>query len=211
LGLWLWNRSPDVQARRMLKEGKPAEALQRLDEVPAEDRDTSRLRQVRALALHALERHGDEHEVLLAIEAGPRKSLEQQVLDGLAEDFGADESDKELRKLLGSLPREGLRSHLESLTEGDSSPRQWGALRYLEALQDTEGLDLVGLYTAALTLEDCGVRAKAARRLGALGSMDAVPALTRLADEPKEQEETGSKNCGQDEAAAALGLLKKSD
>ncbi len=209
VGIWLWNRNPEVQARRLLEEGKPAEALQRLDAVPAEDQTEPKLRLVRALALHELKRHDDEHEVLLSLPADGRKELEQRLLDGLAEDFGAQESDKALRKLLGSLPKDPLHSHFESLAEGEASPRQWGALRYLEASQETEGLDLVELYSTALALADCGVRAKAARRLGALGDTDAIPALQKLADQPKEKQPTGTKSCGQDEAAAALRTLKK--
>ncbi len=205
VSLWLWNRNPEVQARRLLKDGKPAEALKRLDAVPAEDRKAPELRQLRALALHALNRHEDEHEVLQA-EATQHKDVSEEVLDRLAEDFGADESDKGLRKLLGTLPKDSLRSRFESLAGGDASPRQWGALRYLEASQDTGGLDLVDLYTIALASEDCGVRARAARRLGAMGSPDAVSSLTKLAEQPK----SGGKNCGQDEAAAAIQVLKKS-
>jgi serine/threonine-protein kinase len=210
-GIWLWNQSPEVQARRLLEEDKPAEALKRLDAVPAEDQKEPKLRHVRALALHALKRHDDEHEVLLGLPADSRKDLEERLLNGLAEDFGAEESGKALRKLLGSLPKGPLHSHFESLAEGDASPRQWGALRYLEASQETEGLDLVELYSTALASEDCGVRAKAARRLGALGDTDAVPALQKLAGQPKEKQPPGSKNCGQDEAAAALRTLKKSN
>ncbi len=205
--LWRWSRSPEVQARKLIVDGKPAEALKRLDAAPAEERKSPELRQVRALALHGLNRHDDEHEVLVALEASPRKAVGQLVLDALAEDFGADESDKGLRKLLGTLPKDKLRSRFESLAEGDASAKQWGALRYLEASQDTEGLDLVGLYAEALGSEDCGVRAKAARRLGALGSTKAIPALTKLAEQPL----SGTKSCGQDEAAAALQNLKKSN
>jgi serine/threonine-protein kinase len=193
----------------MLEEGKPAEALERLDAVPVEKQKEPKLRHVRALALHELKRHGDEHEVLLSLPADNREDLEERLLDGLAEDFGAEESDKALRKLLGSLPKAPLHSHFESLAEGDASPRQWGALRYLEASQETEGLDLVELYSTALASEDCAVRAKAARRLGALGDTDAVPALQKLAEQPKSKQPPSSKNCGQDEAAAALRTLKK--
>jgi serine/threonine-protein kinase len=199
-----------VQARRLLEEGKPAEALQRLDAAPAEEQQEPNLRHVRALALHELKRHKDEHDVLLDLPADHWEDLEARLLDGLAEDFGAAESDKALRKLLGSLPKDPLHSHFESLAEGDASPRQWGALRYLEASQETEGLDLVELYSTALASEDCGVRAKAARRLGALGDMDAIPALQKLAEQSREKQPSGSKNCGQDEAAAALRTLKRS-
>ncbi len=211
-GIWLWTQSPEVQARRLLEEGKPAEALQRLEAAPEEEQTEPKLRHLRALALHDLKRHKDEHEVLLGLPADHwEDELEERLLDGLAEDFGAEESDKSLRKLLGSLPKDPLHSHFESLAEGDASPRQWGALRYLEASQETEGLDLVELYSTALASESCGVRAKAARRLGALGDTDAVPALQKLAGQPKEKQPSGSKNCGQDEAAAALRTLKKSN
>jgi serine/threonine-protein kinase len=211
VGLWLWNQSPEVQARRLLEEGKPAEALQRLDAAPAEDQQEPDLRHMRALVLHELKRHKDEHEVLLGLPADYWEDLEERLLDGLAEDFGAEESDKALRKLQGSLPKDPLHSHFESLAEGGASPRQWGALRYLEASQETEGLDLVELYSTALASENCGVRAKAARRLGALGDTDAVPALQQLAGQPKDKQPSGAKNCGQDEAAAALRTLKKSN
>jgi serine/threonine-protein kinase len=211
VGLWMRNRSPANQAQRLLEEGQPAEALKRLDAVPAEDRKAPRLRQVRALALHALNRHEEEHDVLLALDAEARKDVEARVMDGLAEDFGRGEGDKGLRKLLGALPQSRLHDHFEELAESPYSPKQWGALRYLEAMQDTEGLDLVELYAAALASEDCGVRSKAARRLGALGDTDAVSALTKLAQEPKEKQLIGAKNCGQDEAAAALQSLKKAE
>jgi serine/threonine-protein kinase len=211
LGLWLWERSPEVQARRLLEAGKPAEALRRIDAAPPKDRKAPELQELRALALHALNKHADEHEVLLGLPADSRSELEERTLDGLAEDFGADESDKALRKLLGSLPKDELHDHLEALAEGPASSKQWGALRYLEASQDTEGLDLVELYSTALALKDCEVRAKAARRLGALGDADAVPALKKLAEQPQETELLGAKNCGQDEAAASLQTLQKSN
>jgi len=209
VGLWVRNQSPVQQSLRLLAEGKPAEALKRIDAEPAEDRKAPELRQVRASALHALNRHDEEYGVLMALDAQARKDVDKRVLNELAEDFSRDEADRELRKLLTALPRERVHAHFEALAESPYSPRQWGALRYLESAQDTEGLDLVELYTAALASEDCGVRAKAARRLGALGDTDAVSALTQLANRPREKHLLGAKNCGQDEAEAALQALKK--
>ncbi|MDY7227402.1 protein kinase domain-containing protein [Hyalangium rubrum] len=209
--LWLWSQKPEVQARRLVNADKPAEALKRLEAIPAEERKAPALRQVRALALHALKRHDEEYEALLALDAEARKDVEARVLDGLAEDFGESEGSKGLRKLLGALPKEQLHAHFEELAEGGYSPKQWGALRYLEAAQDTQGLDLVELYTTALASEDCGVRAKAARRLGALGGTGAVSALQKLAEQPRDKQPLGTKNCGQDEAEAALNALKKSN
>jgi serine/threonine protein kinase, bacterial len=208
--VWHWNQSPHTQARRLLKADKPAEALKRIDAVPAEERkQDAALQGTRARALHALNRHTEELNTLLALETDGREDVEPAVLDGLAEDFGEDEGDKGLRKLLGTFSQKRLHGHFEALAEGEYSPKQWGALRYLEAVQDTEGIDLVRVYTAALEAKGCGVRAKAARRLGALGDAEAVPALTKLAAVPKERAVFSAKNCGQDEAAAALQLLKK--
>jgi serine/threonine-protein kinase len=164
---------------------------------------------VRARALHALARHNEEHATLAALEPEAREASEASVLAGLAEDFGADESDRGLRRLLASFPPETLHARFEDLAEADYSLAQWGALRYLEAVQRTDGLNLVKLYSAALASRNCGVRAKAARRLGALGNPEAVPALTRLSKQPREEGIFTSKNCGQDEAAAALQALKK--
>ncbi|SEM26646.1 serine/threonine protein kinase [Stigmatella aurantiaca] len=210
VAVWHWNQSPDIQARRLLKADKPAEALKRIDAVPLEERkQDAALQGTRARALHALNRHTEELNTLLALEADAKEDVAPEVLEGLAEDFGEDEGDKGLRKLLAAFPKKALHGHFESLAEGEHSPKQWGALRYLEAMQDTEGVDLVRVYTAALAAKGCGVRAKAARRLGALGDADAVPALTKLASAPKERTVFSGKNCGQDEAADALQLLKK--
>ncbi len=210
VAVWHWNQSPDIQARRLLKADKPAEALKRIDAVPLEERkQDAALQGTRARALHALNRHTEELNTLLALEADAKEDVAPEVLEGLAEDFGEDEGDKGLRKLLAAFPKKALHGHFESLAEGEYSPKQWGALRYLEAMQDTEGVDLVRVYTAALAAKGCGVRAKAARRLGALGDADAVPALTKLANAPKERAVFSGKNCGQDEAADALQLLKK--
>ncbi|MBN1207743.1 MAG: protein kinase [Myxococcaceae bacterium] len=211
VGLWQRNRSPEVQARRLLEAGKPAEALLRLDMASGNGQKSPELRQLRALALHRLERHAVEHDLLLGLAPDSLEDLEAPLLDGLAEDFGADEGNKPLRKLLGALPKDRLHGHFEALAEGDASPKQWGALRYLESAQDTQGLDLVELYVTALASEDCEVRARAARRLGALGDADAVPALTKLARPSGEQQQAGAKKCGQDAAAEALRTLTKSN
>jgi serine/threonine protein kinase len=209
VGLWIRNQSLTRQAQLLLDEGKPAEALERLDESSVEENKTPESLRVRALALHALNRHDEEHGVLDALDAEAWEDLDTRVLDRLAEDFGRNEGNKRLSKVLGSLPKKLLHEYFEELAEAPYSPKQWGALRYLESAQDTEELDLVGLYSAALASEHCDVRAKAARRLGALGDTDAVSALTQLAEEPRAKQPPGAKNCGQDEAAAALRILKK--
>jgi serine/threonine-protein kinase len=202
---------PVYQARELLETGKPADALKRLTDVPAEvkkDKDAA-MRQVRARALHGLNRHEEEHSVLAGLDAEARESVERQVLDALAEDFGEDETDKGLRKVLAALPKEHVKQSFEELAAEEPSPRQWGALRYLEAVQSTDGVNLVRLYMRSLDSKNCGTRARSARRLAALGDADAVPALKRLSEQPREKALLGSKNCGQDEAEDAIRTLTK--
>ncbi|HSP78539.1 MAG TPA: protein kinase [Myxococcaceae bacterium] len=198
--------NPLVQAWARVEDGQPEEALKGLEALPEEARQVAAARRVRAAALHGLEKHAEEEKVLAGLDEAGLAEVEELLLDGLAEDFGRRERDKGLRKVLASLPQERLREHFEELAEEEHSPRQWGALRYLEAEQHTEGLDLVKLYTRALESEDCAVRASAARRLAALGDEKAVPALEKLSQAPKEK---GSRGCGQAEAAKALRVLKK--
>jgi serine/threonine-protein kinase len=203
-------RSPVVRARALLDEGRPGEALRTLDAVPAaEAKGDGALRQVRAQALHAQGRHGDEHATLAALGPGGREDVEARTLEGLAEDFADDEGDRTLRRLLAGFPPDEVRARFEPLAEEEASPRQWGALRYLEAQQQTEGLDLVEVYAASLRSPNCGVRVRAARRLAALGDGDALPALEQLRAIPKERGLLGGKNCGQDEAAEALQVLRR--
>ncbi|HYO73575.1 MAG TPA: hypothetical protein VEU33_46665 [Archangium sp.] len=165
--------------------------------------------QLRARVLHGLERHEEEHTVLTGLDAPAREAVETPVLDGLAEDFGEDEADRGLRKLMSTLSEEQVKKHFEELADEEPTPRQWGALRYLEAVHSTDGLDLVKLYTRSLESKNCGVRARSARRLAGLGDPKAVPALEQLSKLPRDKATLGSRNCGQDEAKDALATLSK--
>jgi serine/threonine protein kinase, bacterial len=201
---------PVYQARELMEAGQLADALKRLSDLPAEAKKDAGVLQLRARVLHGLERHEEEHTVLAGLDAPAREALETPVLDGLAEDFGEDEADKSLRKLMSTLSKEQVKKHFEELADEEpTTPRQWGALRYLEAVQSTDGLDLVKLYTRSLESKNCGVRARSARRLAGLGDPEAVPALEQLSKLPKDKALVGSKNCGQDEAKDALATLSK--
>jgi serine/threonine-protein kinase len=209
-GAVVYSRGAVPRARALLEDGKPAEALRILQAVPADEaKGNAALQRVRARALHAQGQHDPEHSALAALKDDGRADAESEVLDALAEDFGEDEGDRGLRRLLASFPKDALLEHFEELAEDDASPKQWGALRYLVLEKSTDGLDLPEVYATALTSKSCSVRAKAARELAELGDADAVPALTKLAELPKEKGTLFTKNCGQDEAAAALQALKK--
>nr|WP_277989517.1 protein kinase [Corallococcus sp. NCSPR001] len=192
---------PLVQARGLLNDGKPKEALQRLEapDTP-DDAEATRLR---AVAKHALNRHNEEHGLILGLDEEGREAPEPRLLDGLAEDFGNNEKDISARRALEALPATTVHSHLASLAKGTPSTKQWGALRYLDS-KDTPGLDLVGLYSTALESSDCGVRTKAALRLASLGNASALPALTRAAENPP-----GGKACNPQTFNRAIEELKK--
>ncbi|WNG20756.1 protein kinase [Cystobacter fuscus] len=202
---WVRRHEPTYAARQLLAEGKANEALKLLAELPAETKKEARVLQVRARALHEVNRHTEELSTLNTLDAASRESLDEGVLDGLAADFGEDENLKSLRKFMATLSKEQVKERFEELAEEDFSPRQWGALRYLEAMQSTDGLDLVKLYIQALASKDCAVRASSARRLEGLGDAKAVAALEELSRTPR----VGTKNCGQNEARNALDTLTK--
>ncbi|MCY1039856.1 protein kinase [Corallococcus sp. bb12-1] len=198
---------PLVRARGLLKDGQPVDALQVLEgpDVP-KGAATTRLR---AVANHAQGTHDKEHTLLLGLDKEGRAGLEMGLLDGLAEDFGNSEQDRSVRRVLETLPKATVRSHFEALARGEPSMKQWGGLRYLESVQDTEGLDLVGLYTSSLDSTDCGVRTKAATRLAALGNPAALPTLTRVAEAAREKPAAGTRACNPQAFTRALEELKK--
>nr|WP_304984905.1 MULTISPECIES: serine/threonine-protein kinase [unclassified Corallococcus] len=198
---------PLVRAHGLLKDGQPAEALQVLEgpDVP-KGAATTRLR---AAANHAQGTHDKEHVLLLSLDKQGRAGLEMGLLDGLAEDFGNGEQDRSVRRVLETLPKATVRSHFEALARGKPSMKQWGGLRYLESVQDTEGLDLVGLYTSSLDSTDCGVRTKAASKLATLGDPSALPTLARVAEAAREKPAAGTRACNPQAFSRALEELKK--
>jgi serine/threonine-protein kinase len=196
---------PARRAFALLEDGKKDEARQLLDGVPADEQKEPSWQWARAAVFHASGSHRSEAGLLYKLDESGRTKVDERVLDGLAEDYGRDESES-LAKLLGRFPKERVNSHFEDLAEEPFSPRQWGALRYLESAQATDDVDLVDAYVAALEAKDCDIRARAARRLGALGDTDAIPALTRVAEQPKKGL---FGDCGHDAAGEAIQTLKK--
>ncbi|WP_240356898.1 protein kinase domain-containing protein [Myxococcus eversor] len=202
--------SPAVRAMSLLQEGKKDEALALLNETSNEEQKQAPVRRALAATHHALGNHDKERVLLTSLDPDGRASVEDSLLDGLAEDFGGGDNDNskgstsDLRRLLSNLPKERVRPYFEKLIQGEYSPKQWGALRYLESAKLTEGVDLVLAYSKALEAKECNVRRLAASRLGALGNMDAVPALIRLA----ELKETKG-DCGQGEANKAIKALNR--
>lgn len=197
---------PVVRALALLDEGKKEDARKLLVAVPDEDQKESDWQWARAAVFHAQNSHRSEQGLLSGMDDATREQVDERVLDGLAEDYGQSESDA-LAKLIGRFPKERVVDHFEDLAEEAYSPKQWGALRYLEYAKATDDVDLVQAYINALEAKDCGTRAQAAERLEALGDDEAVPALTRVTEQPREKKFLGSGNCGHEEAVKALQKL----
>nr|BDT37533.1 protein kinase [Myxococcus sp. MH1] len=202
---WVWHLNrPAVRALSLLEDGRTEEALALLNATSNEEQKQASVRRALAATHHALGNHDKERVLLATLDDEGRAGVEDSILDGLAEDYGRKDSD-ELRKLLSNIPRERVRPYFIDLVESDFSLKQWGAVRYLDAAKETDGFDLVEGYAKALEAKECELRRLAARRLGVLGNMDAVPALVRLA----ELEVGKSGDCGQAEANRALQRLNK--
>jgi predicted Ser/Thr protein kinase len=209
----LWTR-PEVRIRRQIESGDAKGALERINAGELEDTPPARVKALRAAALHRLDRHFDELREARLVDPeelgglGSLDGLDGFMLEGLAEDYGRT-GEPALRRYFNSWPKEAIREPLKALALGTPSHRQWGALRFLDQSKSARGLNLVELYVAALSFDDCGVRAAAARRLAELGSLAALEPLEKLASTPKEAIVFVQKNCGQDEAVAAVKALRK--
>jgi len=198
------------RAENELREGHPAEALTTIDAVLADSRgEYPTLLSLKVGALHQL---GREEDARALVRQSPYQTLfpaRPAVLQLLAEGFAASEVDAEVNEWLALLPPSLADEPLRGFAQEGPSPRQWGALRYLDSVGRTQGLALPERYAASLQSKDCGVRARAAVRLGELGDLDVIPALRELAETPKDGPDGQQKNCGQDESGEAIRRLKR--
>ncbi len=202
--------TPTERAAKMIETGGAEQAIelltQREEEAPAEVPELSALK---AAALHRLDRHSEERALLRERTYQALHAAHPLLLEALAEDFAAAESDAELRAMMEVVPREAFNPMFEAFATGKRSRKQWGALRYLDFSGAHATLDRVELYSQALGDRACEVRAKAAVRLSELGDRDAIEALRGLSELPKEERSDGQLNCGQDEAAESIRQLKR--
>jgi len=200
----------EERAATMIETGGAEQAIALLEqrelEAPAEVPELSALK---AAALHRLDRHSEERALLRERTYQSLHAAHPLLLEALAEDFAASESDGELRAMMELVPPESFSPVFEAFATGKRSRRQWGALRYLDFSGAHQQLDRVELYAQSLGDKDCEVRAKAALRLSELGDRDAVDALRGLSEQPKEERAEGQHNCGQDEAAEAIRQLNR--
>ncbi|WP_191265645.1 protein kinase [Comamonas sp. JC664] len=206
---WLGQRSnPGTRAFSLLQEGKLDEALVLLDGATAEEKELPAVRRARVAAHHLKGHHISERSALNNLRDDEVGDVEELILDGLAEDYGKEPLNV-LERAMARLPKARMRARYEDLAEAPYSPRQWGALRYLEFAKAADGVNLVRAYSESLNAPDCGIRTLAANRLAGLGDADAIAALERVTALPKEKGVFGGKDCGHEAAASAIKSLKK--
>ncbi|MFO0597856.1 MAG: serine/threonine-protein kinase [Myxococcaceae bacterium] len=202
----LWPPSPVERAEAELRAGKPAEALTTIDTALPEAKGLfPPLLGLKVAALHELGREDDARALLRQTPFQALYPARPATLELLAEEYATAESDPEVNEWLELMPPALLDETFRSFAQGPPSERQWGALRYLDTMNRTKGLDLADRYAASLASPDCAVRAMAALRLGALADTSVISRLRDLSESSKED----GKNCGQDEAAEAIRTLKK--
>ncbi len=208
-----WRLLPEsaaARADRLLAQGQAAQALPLIEQaLLTQTRDAPDLHALRAAALHQLQRHDEEAAALRAHLHQALYSANERLIEALAEDFGRNEDDPQVREFLAGIPAGPLHKKLAALAQRPASTTQWGALRYLDLASGAGELDREALYSAALESSSCRMRISAARRLSEIGTANAIPALRKLSETPKEDWAPPEQGCGQDEAADAIRTLKK--
>jgi len=189
------------RARASLEAGHPEQVLELLGSDDAERAPLARVKALRAAALHRLDRHQEELREAAGVDLEAVGDLDVVLLDGLAQDYGRSHGrDPGVRKYFNSWPREQIRGPFRAMAAEPISPREWGALRYLDQANLAQGINLVERYVVALKSADCDVRAQAAKRLRQLGNPSALDALEKQAASP---------GCGQEEAMEAARALRR--
>lgn len=205
--VWVaWPPDTVARAEDELALGRPAEALTTIDAALPNAKGLSPvLLSLKVGALHELGREEDARAILRQTPYQALFPARDAVLEALAEGYAASEVDAEVSEWLALVPPALGDETLARFAREKPSARQWGALRYLDAVGRAESLDLAERYAASLQSTSCAVRARAAVRLGELGDADAIVALRELSESAKEE----GRNCGQDEAAEAIRALKR--
>ena len=206
VGTLLFLRAPERVARRLLDFNRGSEALQVIEDA-GDLAKTPSMVMLRAAALHQVNRHEEEAELFAAVAPREGVALELHLVRGLCEDFGPKES-APVRKLISAWPRSSTLPALQKVASAQPDKAQWGALRLTDLEYAGQGLKLVELYGLSLASNDCRIRSIAAKRLGELHSLEAVPALKKLQDLPRKKGTFSDDDCGQEAAAASVRKLE---
>jgi serine/threonine-protein kinase len=176
----------EADARALLAADRPAEARAVLEKAIARHPEDPELRLLLGRALHRVpgEQAAAIDAYAAALEQGP---LPPEAMTDLVADLAAERSvaDRAGRLLL-RIGEPSLPALLPAAAEAPGVQR----LRALSLARDLgaeERVDRVVAYGALLPDADCEVRRAAARRLGEIGSPDALPPLRELAGSKREK------------------------
>jgi serine/threonine-protein kinase len=210
VGAWSRGRAAS-DARAFLRDGRTAEARSVLQTALRRRPDDAELLLLHGRALHsANEPAGGIDAYAAALERTP---LDAEALRDLAEDLGRERSVAERAgRLLVRIGPAALPT-IEAAAKDGTGIQRLRALTIARDLGIEERLDRTAAYGALLLDADCDVRRAAARRLGELGSADALPKLRELAGARKESHGLfgalmRSPACGAPEAAEAIHRIE---
>jgi hypothetical protein len=191
-----------------LQEGQATAALALVSEHRQRGVLSTELQLIEVRALHRLERHEDEWRSLSEVPLEGLDKAKADLIEGLLQDFGADDHGLAIREQLDRLAVRHAGA-IRSVVKGPYSRMQWGAVRYAD-VSKLPGAELVPGYIAALQSPECREKGIAADRLGALGDASALEPLRALRATPRKPGFLFIQaNCGQDEAGWALRELTK--
>jgi len=203
---------PAAQARQLLATGKPADALPLLERATARRPDDVQLRVLLGNARH---RAGFPAQACAEWEAAlarDRTALDAEALEALATDLARDRPTADRAALV--LSRVGPPAVPAVLAAAAKGPG-FARLRALALARDLgaeDKLDRVGAYAELLGDPECEVRRAAARRLGELGAVEALPRLRELAKAQRHVKGFwGTKSeplCGSSDAAATVRRIE---
>jgi hypothetical protein len=213
LGVRGWRARPAHEARALLGSGKPAEALTALGTSLSDGPDRRDLLLLRARTLlHMPGKATEALEAYAAAQAGG--PFEADDYASLAPLLGAERSlaDRTAR-LLRDASAEAVPAVAEVARSGPGV-RRLRAMTVLRDLGAEDAVDRIAVYGALLADGDCDVRRAAARRLGELGELSALPALraaTGLARSDGRRPAAVKGSCGGADALEAIRRIRSSN
>ena len=210
-----WNERPAAQARVLLEERRPEAARDSLAEAIRRNPADARLRVLQGRALHRIEGQVaaelDAYAAALELDA---RALDDAALGDVAADLSQEPRIAERAAQL--LARVGAAAvpAVVSATRTGSGAARLRALELAHEMGAEDRVDRVEAYGALLGDDDCEVRRAAARRLGEIGSLAAVPRLSEVARETRRMTPLFGQAqqvpaCGADEAALAIRKIER--
>ncbi len=207
-----WRERPVAAARTHLAAGRAVEARAILEDAVARRPSDPQLRLLLGHALHQIpsETGAAIEAYAAALDRGP---LDLEAIADLAADLGRERAIADRAGRLLSRAGEAALPVVLSAARDGTGVRRLNALALARDLGAEERVDRVVAYGALLLDGDCEVRRAAARRLGEIGSSEALPRLKEMAGARKETRGflgmvQRAPVCGSSEAADAVRRIE---